>query len=41
LEQARGWLTGVGFVIEREYADYNRSLVNNDSTRAIIFARKY
>jgi len=40
LEQVHGWLTEAGFIIEQEYADYNRNPVNNDSTRAIIIARK-
>lgn len=40
LEQVYGWLTGAGFRVEQEYEDYNRNLINNDSTRAIIIARK-
>ena len=40
LEQLHGWLADAGFVIEREYGDFNRSPVTNDSRGVVIYARK-
>jgi SAM-dependent methyltransferase len=40
LEQIRGWLAVAGFEIEREYGDYDRSPISENSIRAIIIARK-
>jgi len=33
-------MTKAGFSIEKEYGDYNRNAVDENSQRVIIFARK-
>lgn len=40
LEQIHQWLEILGFVIEEEYGDYNRSPICERTNRAIILARK-
>jgi len=40
LEQIHNWLDFAGFVIEEEYGDYNRNPISENTSRAIIWARK-
>lgn len=40
LEQIHTWLKSAGFVIEQEYGDYNRNPINENTSRAIIWAKK-
>ena len=40
LEQVHGWLNDAGFTVGQQYADFDRSPINDSSTRAIIIARK-
>lgn len=40
LEQIHTWLKSAGFVIEQEYGDYNRNPISENTSRAIIWARK-
>ena len=40
LEQLHGWLNDVGFVIEQEYSDTNKNMVNDESRGVIIYAKK-
>ena len=40
LEQIQGWLSAAGFTAEQAYGDCTRSPITNDSTRAVIVARK-
>lgn len=40
LEQIHTWLKSANFVIEQEYGDYNRNPISENTSRAIIWARK-
>lgn len=40
LEEIRGWLRAAGFASWQEYGDLNRNSINDNSTRAVIYARK-
>ena len=40
LEQIHQWLSDVGFIIEKEFGDYQCSQINESTSRAIIWARK-
>lgn len=40
LEQVRGWLERSGFVIESEWGDYQGNPISENTSRAIIWAKK-
>lgn len=40
LEQIHTWLSANGFIVQKEYGDYNRNPISENTNRAIIWARK-
>ena len=40
LEQVRKWLTRSGFIVENEWGDYRGNPINENTHRAIIWAKK-
>ena len=40
LEQLYKWLGSAGFVIEQEYGDYEKNVVNDESQGVVIYAKK-
>ncbi len=40
LDQIHSWLSCAGFVVEEEYGDYNRNPISDNTSNAIIFAKK-
>lgn len=41
LEQIHDWLDSAGFVIENEYGDYKRNPIGENTSRAVIWAKKH
>ena len=41
LEQIHEWLDSAGFVIENEYGDYKRNPIGENTSRAVIWAKKH
>lgn len=40
LEQIHTWISSNGFIVEKEYGDYNRSPIGENTNRAVIWAKK-
>ena len=40
LDQVHKWLSNNGFIIDREYEDYNQNPINENSGKVIIYAKK-
>lgn len=40
LEEIHSWLSSAGFIVEKEYGDYNCNPISESTSRAIIWAKK-